>query len=53
MTVANKGDFLDGVIDLVFVEIDLPADGADWKSAMRQQAITVREAMARHPGRPD
>ena len=33
--VANKGDLLDGMIDLVFSEIDLPLGGADWKTAMR------------------
>jgi hypothetical protein len=27
----------DGMIDLVFSEIDLPSAGADWKTAMRQR----------------
>ena len=47
--VANKGDLLDGMIDAVFGEIDLPSGEAGWKSAMRQRAITVRKVMARHP----
>jgi AcrR family transcriptional regulator len=47
--VANKGDLLDGMVDFVFSEIDLPAGGADWKTSMRQRAISVRHALARHP----
>ena len=47
--VANKDDLLDGMVDLVFGEIGLPARGADWKTAMRQRAIAAREALARHP----
>ena len=46
--VANKDDLVDGMVDLVFDEIDLPAAGADWKGAMRQRAISVRQALARH-----
>ena len=45
---ANKEEVLDGIIDLVFSEIDLPATGADWKTAMRQRAISVRDVLARH-----
>lgn len=46
--VANKSDLLDGMIDTVFAEIDLPEDG-DWRTAMRQRAISTRAALARHP----
>ena len=45
---ANKDEVLDGIVDLVFSEIDLPATGADWKTAMRQRAISVREVLSRH-----
>jgi AcrR family transcriptional regulator len=45
---ANKERVLDGIVDLVFGEIDLPAIGADWKSAMRRRAISVRDALLRH-----
>lgn len=31
--VANKEDILDGVIDLVFAEIELPSDEVGWKEA--------------------
>jgi len=47
--VANKNDLLDGMIDLVFGEIDLPTDHTDWKTAMRQRANSVRAALTRHP----
>ena len=46
--VANKDDLLDGMIDVVFGEIDLPADETDWKTAMRQRAISVRDVLSRH-----
>lgn len=47
--VANKEQLLDGMVDLVFREIDLPAIGADWKTAMRQRAESARQALGRHP----
>lgn len=46
--VANKDELLDGMVDLVFSEIDLPVGGTDWKTAMRQRAISARLALARH-----
>jgi AcrR family transcriptional regulator len=46
--VANKGDLLDGMIDIVFGEIDLPTDGTDWRTAMRRRAISAREVLSRH-----
>src|SRR5467141_3775216 len=46
--VANKVDLLDGMVDFVFSEIDLPAGGADWKTSMRERAISARHALARH-----
>jgi len=45
---ASKDEVLDGSVDLVFSEIDLPASGADWKTAMRQRAISVRDVLSRH-----
>jgi AcrR family transcriptional regulator len=47
--VTNKDAILDGIVDVVFSEIDLPSDQADWKAAMRQRAISAREALRRHP----
>jgi AcrR family transcriptional regulator len=46
--VANKDDLLDGMVDLVFGEIDLPSTADEWKPAMRRRAIAVRAALSRH-----
>jgi AcrR family transcriptional regulator len=46
--VANKDDLLDGMIDVVFGEIELPSDGGDWMGAMRQRALSARQVLARH-----
>jgi len=47
--VANKDDILDGIVDLVFSEIAVPSDRTNWKAAMRQRAISARDALLRHP----
>jgi AcrR family transcriptional regulator len=45
--VANKDELLDGMVDLVFGEIELPF-GTDWKVAMRERAVSARKALSRH-----
>jgi AcrR family transcriptional regulator len=47
--VRNKEDMLDGMVDVVFGEIDLPPSGADWRTAMRKRAISLRQGLLRHP----
>jgi AcrR family transcriptional regulator len=47
--VANKDEILDGIIDVVASEADLPPDGVDWKTAIRQSAIATRDVFLRHP----
>ena len=47
--VANKDDLLDGMVDHVFGEIDLPSGAIDWKTAMRDRAGSARQALSRHP----
>lgn len=47
--VSNKDDLLDGMVDTVFSEIELPTADHDWKTAMRQRAISIRTVMTRHP----
>ena len=47
--VANKDDMLDGMVDVVFSEIDLPSTGIQWKESMRQRAFSAREVLGRHP----
>ncbi len=47
--VPNKEAIIDGMVDLVFGEIDLPPVGVDWKQAIRQRAASARVVLARHP----
>jgi AcrR family transcriptional regulator len=47
--VPNKEQLLDGMVDIVFGEIELPSTDVDWKSAMRKRALSTREALRRHP----
>jgi AcrR family transcriptional regulator len=46
--VANKDDLIDGMVDVVFSEVGLPSIGPDWRTAMRQRAISLRDVLARH-----
>ncbi|MFF7892470.1 TetR/AcrR family transcriptional regulator [Streptomyces sp. NPDC007907] len=46
--VANKDDLLDGMIDLVFAEVELPTPDDDWRQAMRQRALSMRHVLSRH-----
>ena len=47
--VASKEELLDAMIDVVFQEIELPPEEADWQSAIRQRAVSARTVLARHP----
>ena len=47
--VHNKDDILDGIVDLVFAEIELPADRSNWRTVLRAQSISTRAALRRHP----
>ena len=47
--VADKEELLDGMLDVVLGEIDLPAPVSDWKSAVRKRILSARQALLRHP----
>jgi AcrR family transcriptional regulator len=47
--VASKDELLDGMVDVVVGEIDPPADGTDWKAAVRRRVLSARGALLRHP----
>ena len=47
--VAGREDILDGMVDAVFGEIDLPPHDTDWKSALRHRADSARAVLLRHP----
>jgi AcrR family transcriptional regulator len=46
--VANKDDILNGIVDTVVSEMELPRTDVDWKSALRTSAISAYEVLARH-----
>jgi AcrR family transcriptional regulator len=46
--VANKDELLDGMVDIVFSEMESPSSGENWRSALRRRAISSREALKRH-----
>ena len=46
--VANKDDILDGMLDAVFAQIDLP-QVSNWKVAVRTSATSARRALMEHP----
>jgi len=46
--IADKADLLDGMIDVVFSEISLPAGDIGWTPAMRKRALSARQTLARH-----
>jgi AcrR family transcriptional regulator len=46
--VPNKVELIDGMIDIVFSEIEPPSLDLDWKTAMRRRAVSTREALGRH-----
>ena len=62
--VPNKEQLLDGMVDIVFGEIELPTTDVDWRTAMRRRALSTRAVLNRHrwavglmesrltPGRP-
>ena len=47
--IGNKEQMLDGLVDRVFAEIEVPRDTDDWKAALRRRAISARQALGRHP----
>ena len=47
--VANKDEILDGIVDMVFNEIEPPMPGRDWRGEMQRRAHGVRSALRRHP----
>jgi AcrR family transcriptional regulator len=46
--VANKDEILDGIVELIVGEIDIPREDEDWKVAMRRRAISARAVLSRH-----
>ncbi len=47
--VANKEELLDGMLDVVVMEIEPPRTGVGWKAAVRERILSARRALRRHP----
>jgi AcrR family transcriptional regulator len=46
--VANKAQILDGIVDLVFSEIDLPNPDGDWRAELIRRSNSARRVLRRH-----
>ncbi len=53
MTIYNhlpsKRAIVDGMVERVFAEIDLPPEGLPWTMAIRMRCVSARSALNRHP----
>jgi AcrR family transcriptional regulator len=47
--IGSKEELLDGIVDLVFAEIELPEMGRPWRAEVRRRALSARSVLARHP----
>ncbi|HET9457971.1 MAG TPA: TetR/AcrR family transcriptional regulator C-terminal domain-containing protein [Candidatus Limnocylindrales bacterium] len=47
--VANKDEILDGIVELLVDEIDVPPDDVDWRSGIRGRALSARRMAQAHP----
>ncbi len=48
----NKEAIIDGMVDHVFDEIDLPRNDVEWKIAIRERFLSARRVLKRHPWAP-
>jgi AcrR family transcriptional regulator len=46
--VANKEDLLDGILDAALAEIAAPRPDADWRTQIREIAVSAHETMLKH-----
>jgi AcrR family transcriptional regulator len=47
--VANKDEILDGIVDLVFSQIELPKADTDWRAEIHRRARSARRVLRAHP----
>lgn len=47
--VPSKEEIIDGMVEVVFAEIEKPPADLDWKAAMRRRCISARQVLNRHP----
>jgi AcrR family transcriptional regulator len=46
--VTNKDDLLDGMLDAVLAEYDVPSPGTDWRAAVQTIAVSANKTLRRH-----
>ena len=46
---ANKDEILNGILDVVLNETEMPSGTGDWLEGVRRSAISVHRALERHP----
>jgi AcrR family transcriptional regulator len=46
--VANKDEILDGIVDFVFSQIELPSADGDWRAEIDRRATSARQVLRRH-----
>ncbi|MEZ5175513.1 MAG: TetR/AcrR family transcriptional regulator [Acidimicrobiia bacterium] len=47
--IPSKEAIIDGIVELVFAEIELPPEDLDWKTAIRRRCVSARAVLNRHP----
>lgn len=47
--VAGKGEILDGLVEHVVGEMEVPTVGGDWRATMRRRAQSAHTVLMRHP----
>jgi AcrR family transcriptional regulator len=47
--VSDKDEILDGIVDIVFSEIELPSVGGDWRAELTRRAHSARHVLRAHP----
>ena len=46
---SSKDEIVDGMVEVVFGEIELPSGDDDWKTAIRRRCLSARAVLGRHP----
>ena len=47
--VANKDEILDGIVDIVFSQIELPSANGEWRAEISRRARSARAVLRQHP----
>ena len=47
--VTDKDDILDGMVELITSEFEVPINLPDWRSSIRSSTVSAHEALRRHP----